>query len=804
MHPTRHSPAALLILAICCAASIWGAFRFYQQFSELSIQEIPDTTDDYYGGNDWVRWANTPNGVVAVDVHPLVRNNAYLKDRYIEVGDRLVSIEFVKIADAAQAEDMVHRFPTGKAMLYWVERDTSFSNEQELKDIILLNSYQPQFSFHEKPLLWSLFPWMTVPGVFLALVSLLIVFPILRTRAASNWPELAVLFTALLMFVGLLVRHMFLLVQTEYFALGFERAFTSIFLCLLYLYPILFLLALLKGRWKWVAVLPAGAGICMLWLVLPQVVGGQFWIYDQTAIRFTEVFFIGGVLASLGISIAEKWASRSRMDKVFHVVSAAYCGLLLSQLVGLDFMNLSEEFLLFLSLGGLFIPLISSTASQLKFGRVSLVLNLSIQYTIFFAIILGLYFLVHFIFDSIGLKFKYQGFLELVVLAILAMALRSLYLAYQDRFRRFFVLSQQDREEQIKRFISLVPQYASSKSLLEDTVRELRNYFGAEKVTIWLRGEEVVGYRTDLKDDFLADLFETLKKDGVELWSRNKQLSSLEFPAVLEDALSDGGWDLVNILLVRNEIEGLLLIGRKKRGVYNLGDMETISRLVQQTRLTLSVLHLLERERLLMEKNYEANLTALRSQINPHFLFNTLNTISSLIHEEPDEAEEAVEKLAFIFRYTLKHSNQNLVPMRSELSLVKTYLEIEKLRFGDRMEVRYEVESLMEEVMVPAFVVQTLIENCVKHGIGKIIGKGLILIEVWEEDGYMVCEIFDNGPGIDLSRVNASTGLNNILTRLEQIYQMKNLLYFENTGRGTRVTLKIPIQHGQTESTDRG
>jgi LytS/YehU family sensor histidine kinase len=224
--------------------------------------------------------------------------------------------------------------------------------------------------------------------------------------------------------------------------------------------------------------------------------------------------------------------------------------------------------------------------------------------------------------------------------------------------------------------------------------------------------------------------------------------------------------------------------------------METISRLVQQTRLTLSVLHLLEREKLLMEKNYEANLTALRSQINPHFLFNTLNTISSLIHEEPDEAEEAVEKLAFIFRYTLKHSNQNLVPLRSELSLVKTYLEIEKLRFGARMEVRYEVAPAMEEVMVPAFVVQTLIENCVKHGIGKIIEKGLIIIEVWEENGFMICEIFDNGPGIDLSRVNASTGLNNILTRLEQIYQMKNLLYFENTGRGTRVTLKIPIEHG--------
>jgi len=236
-------------------------------------------------------------------------------------------------------------------------------------------------------------------------------------------------------------------------------------------------------------------------------------------------------------------------------------------------------------------------------------------------------------------------------------------------------------------------------------------------------------------------------------------------------------------------------MGKKKRGVYNLEDLEIISRIIQQIRLSLSVLQLLEREKLLLQKNYEANLTALRSQINPHFLFNTLNTISSLIHDAPDEAEEAVEKLAFIFRYTLKTSARNFVTLGEELSLVTTYLDIEKMRFGERLRVVYEIEKSMREVTLPALIVQTIVENCIKHGIARIIEKGVISIEAYEEDGFMVCRIEDNGPGIDLTKIKTSTGLTNSLTRLDEIYQIKNLLYFENTGNGTLVELKIPLNH---------
>ena len=196
-------------------------------------------------------------------------------------------------------------------------------------------------------------------------------------------------------------------------------------------------------------------------------------------------------------------------------------------------------------------------------------------------------------------------------------------------------------------------------------------------------------------------------------------------------------------------------------------------------------------------------MKALRSQINPHFLFNTLNTISALVHDSPDLAEEAIEKLATIFRYTLEVSDQNFVSLAEEVRLVSTYLDIEKIRFGERLSIDIELDQSVRDVQVPAFVIQTLIENCIKHGVAKKVGKGIVRINAIAKDNMLVCQVYDNGPGIDPERVTKGTGLNNILARLENIYQIKNLLYFENTGNGTLVTLKIPLDYEQTSRFDR-
>jgi LytS/YehU family sensor histidine kinase len=330
-----------------------------------------------------------------------------------------------------------------------------------------------------------------------------------------------------------------------------------------------------------------------------------------------------------------------------------------------------------------------------------------------------------------------------------------------------------------------IPQYTSSAQLREGTREQLKKYFETTEMELWWAPE-------DAENADYKRFFENMESAHAT-WSRSKELSDFQFEEADEEKAMATRFSLIAPVRASKEEFGLLLMGRKKRRVYNLSDLELISQLIQQMQLSLNVLQLLQRERELLEKTYEANLTALRSQINPHFLFNTLNTISSLIHDSPDLAEEAVEKLAFIFRYTLRHSSQNLVSMENELSLVSTYLEIEKIRFGERLNVQLEMEPEVREQTLPAFVVQTLVENCIKHGVAKIIGKGIVSIDAYKEENYMICEIYDNGPGINVERINKGTGLNNILTRLEKTYNEEDLLKFENTGEGTLVRLKIPL-----------
>jgi LytS/YehU family sensor histidine kinase len=275
-------------------------------------------------------------------------------------------------------------------------------------------------------------------------------------------------------------------------------------------------------------------------------------------------------------------------------------------------------------------------------------------------------------------------------------------------------------------------------------------------------------------------------------WSANKELNPLTLKAEDEQFLAQHNWSLALPLRFSRAKAGLLILGKKKKGVYNLEDLDLLRRISTQIWLTLDILYLLENEKMLMQKTMEANLTALRSQINPHFLFNTLNTISSLIHDNPEMAEQAVENLAFIFRYTLRTSGENFVTVEGEMTLVKKYLEIEEFRFGENLEVKIEIEESCKECELPALVIQTIVENCIKHGIAKILTKGIVSIRIIDLGDRYKTIIEDNGPGIRSDRISMGTGLNNIHSRLHSLYGNSDILTFENTGNGTRVTLTLP------------
>ena len=169
----------------------------------------------------------------------------------------------------------------------------------------------------------------------------------------------------------------------------------------------------------------------------------------------------------------------------------------------------------------------------------------------------------------------------------------------------------------------------------------------------------------------------------------------------------------------------------------------------------------------------EARLRSLESRIHPHFLFNTLNSISSLITVDPVRAEQIVGRLAGLLRASLDSSNQPLIPLRQELAMVENYIDIEKVRFGDKLRGSVNVPVDLQEARVPPMSVQSLIENAVKHGITPQSGGGEFSVSASSENGSLCIEVRDTGPGFDLAAIPAGHGLDNLVERLDALFGAK-------------------------------
>lgn len=169
----------------------------------------------------------------------------------------------------------------------------------------------------------------------------------------------------------------------------------------------------------------------------------------------------------------------------------------------------------------------------------------------------------------------------------------------------------------------------------------------------------------------------------------------------------------------------------------------------------------------------EARLRSLESRIHPHFLFNTLNSISSLIAVNPARAEQMVGRLAALLRASLDSSHQPLIPLREELAMVESYVDIEKTRFGDKLRGSVKVPSELQEARVPPMSIQSLVENAVKHGITPQSSGGEFLVTASAENGNLRIEVCDNGPGFDLTGIRSGHGLDNLVERLDALFGAK-------------------------------
>jgi two-component system LytT family sensor kinase len=209
--------------------------------------------------------------------------------------------------------------------------------------------------------------------------------------------------------------------------------------------------------------------------------------------------------------------------------------------------------------------------------------------------------------------------------------------------------------------------------------------------------------------------------------------------------------------------------------------------------------HQLQLEAVALQRNLaEARLQSLRSQLQPHFLFNALNTMSSLTESDPKTARRLMEQLGQLLRVSLRHASTPLVPLAEELTFLDDYLAIETVRFEGRIAVSVHADDDTLDAMVPGFLLQPLVENAIRHGVGPRLSGGRIDVTAIRENGWLRLRVCDDGLGLAsdwMTRREAGVGLRNTAARLEQLYPQSHVFRVSPdaaNGGGVDVTIDLP------------
>ncbi len=203
-------------------------------------------------------------------------------------------------------------------------------------------------------------------------------------------------------------------------------------------------------------------------------------------------------------------------------------------------------------------------------------------------------------------------------------------------------------------------------------------------------------------------------------------------------------------------------------------------------------------------KNKEMQISLLKSQINPHFLFNTLNSISTLIHSSKDQARKVITQLSDIFRYALDSHSGKMVKLIQEVEFIENYIRIQQMRFGDRLKFQKHIDESCLGLSIPPMILQPLVENAVKYGIAPKEDGGTINLLVKHQAGVVSFEVRDDGLGIHAKKVmdgsSSGVGITNTDLRLKSYYGRNAGLRVKATEYGYSVSFVIPV----LEASDKG
>lgn len=201
----------------------------------------------------------------------------------------------------------------------------------------------------------------------------------------------------------------------------------------------------------------------------------------------------------------------------------------------------------------------------------------------------------------------------------------------------------------------------------------------------------------------------------------------------------------------------------------------------------------------------EARLEALRAKLHPHFLFNTLNTISALVEREPKTARRLLEQLGELLRLSLTHADAPEIPLAQEIAFIESYFALQKARHEDLLETEINVDPDVLHALVPTFILQPLVENAIRHGTAQRIEKGLVQVRAWRTNGHIHLSVQDDGPGLPPgwdARTTAGIGISNTRERLRHLYGDREQQFeiASAKGSGVRADLCFPFRDSSDAS----